>query len=209
MLCLIFIWFCVRSFLLFLLCLVWCSFIWSKRVGDTYNTVGNQFFLCCFILLILLLVMFISFIWFYVMFSSMKFYLIKKGGWDNYLVNQFFHQAFSHSNSTSRLLRLNHTHFTHQSYFIGLIIFVLQISVTLLHPCTIICQNLALQHNWKPLSTIISKYDHTSIFVTIRGAHLHQIRSFFEHCSKSLWPPPPSFWTLCCKFFLMDFLKSA
>ena len=24
-----------------------------------------------------------------------------------------------------------------------------------------------------------------------RGALLHQIRSFFEHCSKSLLPPPP------------------
>ena len=36
----------------------------------------------------------------------------------------------------------------------------------------------------------------------IRGAPIHQIRSFFEHCSKSLWPPPPpSFWTSCCKFF--------
>ena len=29
--------------------------------------------------------------------------------------------------------------------------------------------------------------------VTIRGAIRHQIHSFFEHCSKSLCPPPPSF----------------
>ena len=35
----------------------------------------------------------------------------------------------------------------------------------------------------------------------IRGAKFCQIRSFFEHCSKSLCPPPPSFWTSCCKFF--------
>ena len=29
--------------------------------------------------------------------------------------------------------------------------------------------------------------------VLVRGAILHQIRSFFEHCSKSLWPPAPPF----------------
>ena len=31
----------------------------------------------------------------------------------------------------------------------------------------------------------------TCVTPAIRGAILHQIRSFFEHCSKSLWPPPP------------------
>ena len=29
------------------------------------------------------------------------------------------------------------------------------------------------------------------IEATLRGALLDQICSFFEHCSKSLWPPPP------------------
>ena len=57
----------------------------------------------------------------------------------------------------------------------------------------------------KFVESVISVFD-----VWVRGAMSHQIRSFFEHCSKSLWPPPPpSFWTSCCKFFLMDFLNSA
>ena len=29
------------------------------------------------------------------------------------------------------------------------------------------------------------------ILIMIRGANFRQIRSFFEHCSKSLWPPLP------------------
>ena len=56
------------------------------------------------------------------------------------------------------------------------------------------------------------RYSFHKVLVGLRniiGAILRQIRSFFEHCSKSLWPPPPSFWTSCCKFFLMNFLKSA
>ena len=43
--------------------------------------------------------------------------------------------------------------------------------------------------------------------VQLRGAPWDQICSFFENCSKSLLPPPPSFWTSCCKFFLDGFLK--
>ena len=48
------------------------------------------------------------------------------------------------------------------------------------------------------------------MMMTIRGAILHQIRSFFEHCSKSLWPPAPPFvLNIMLQIFLMDFLKSA
>ena len=32
---------------------------------------------------------------------------------------------------------------------------------------------------------------------------------FLNIVQKAFDPPPPSFWTSCCKFFLMDFLKSA
>ena len=46
----------------------------------------------------------------------------------------------------------------------------------------------------------LSKTGHLHMLL-LRGAPLYQIRSFFEHCSKSLWPPPPSCWTLCCNFF--------
>ena len=40
-----------------------------------------------------------------------------------------------------------------------------------------------------------------SAIIPFRGANRYQICSFFEHCLKSLWPPPPSFWTSCCRFF--------
>ena len=35
----------------------------------------------------------------------------------------------------------------------------------------------------------------------VRGALLDQICSFFEHCSKSLWPPPPCFEHYVAIFF--------
>ena len=41
----------------------------------------------------------------------------------------------------------------------------------------------------------------------IRGDLLHQIRSFFEHCSKSLWPPPPFVLNIMLQFFFDGFLK--
>ena len=44
-------------------------------------------------------------------------------------------------------------------------------------------------------------------FNFLRGAPRFQIRSFFEHCSKRLWPPPPFVLNIVVQIFFDGFLK--
>ena len=45
-----------------------------------------------------------------------------------------------------------------------------------------------LEHNivYQQRARMISRYFGICVEVSVRGGHLHQIRSYFEHCSKSL-----------------------
>ena len=61
--------------------------------------------------------------------------------------------------------------------------------------------------NWDWLNVMRGCFQNWVGTLYLWGALVHQICSFFEHCSKSRWPP--LVWTLRSKFFLMDFIKSA
>ena len=47
------------------------------------------------------------------------------------------------------------------------------------------------------------------LFVGPLGEPTSARSAVFLNIVQKAFDPPPSFWTLCCKFFLMDFLKSA
>ena len=55
---------------------------------------------------------------------------------------------------------------------------------------------------WEGRDGYIISFSSSKIEIfTIRGANLRQICSFFEHCSKSLWPPPLRFEHHVANFF--------
>ena len=52
-------------------------------------------------------------------------------------------------------------------------------------------------------ASLSQSHKYVTMLLLVREAIMYQQCSFFEHCSNSLWPPPPlpRFEHVCCKFF--------
>ena len=82
---------------------------------------------------------------------------------------------------------------------------------TSLHPC--LCPLNPLRPPWWCKNLFSSLKSEVHIIKKDRapnkGSRHERNVQFFWTLFKKPLTPPPSFWTSCCKFFLMDFLKSA
>ena len=57
---------------------------------------------------------------------------------------------------------------------------------------------------------MLSFWRNIELDLGLREADMREKCSFFEHCSKGLWPPPPLFvWTSCGEFFKKRFYWEA